>query len=49
MIEAQPPEAALVLISTFKSTTTFNPEESVVYPILLQDSLTIDSTLQRVQ
>jgi TIR domain len=48
-LEAQTPEAILVLISAFKSTTPFSPEEDIIYPILLQDTRKLDPVLQRIQ
>lgn len=47
--ETQQAEAVLVLISAYKNTTTFNPEEQAVYPVLLQDTEGVDPTLKRIQ
>ncbi|MBD2465806.1 toll/interleukin-1 receptor domain-containing protein [Oscillatoria sp. FACHB-1407] len=48
-VEAEQAEAVLVLISEFNGTTTFNPEEYVVYPILLQDTKAVNPDLGRIQ
>jgi hypothetical protein len=49
-VEASPEaEVAFVLISAFKNSTVYDPEKSVVYPILLQSSDRIDPKLQRIQ
>ncbi len=47
--ETQQPEAILVLISAYKNTTVFNPEEHPVYPVLLQDTEDVDPNLKRIQ
>lgn len=39
----------LVLISRFKKKSVLNPEEKVVYPILLQETHSIDARLQAIQ
>jgi hypothetical protein len=42
-------EVVFVLISAFKDKTSYNPEEKIVYPILLQRAGHINRTLQRIQ
>jgi hypothetical protein len=42
-------QVALVLISRFKKTTHLNPEQSVVYPVLLQGTESIDPNLKLIQ
>ena len=47
--EGEPAEASFTLISTFQKTTRFNPEEQVVYPVLLQGVSDIAPQLARIQ
>ncbi len=47
--EVNQAETAFVLISTYKNTTTLNPETQAVYPIILQDIQLQDRNLQRLQ
>jgi hypothetical protein len=42
-------QVALVLVSSFKQTTDLNPEERVVYPVLLQGASSIDPRLKMIQ
>ncbi|MDJ0702737.1 MAG: toll/interleukin-1 receptor domain-containing protein [Leptolyngbyaceae cyanobacterium MO_188.B28] len=42
-------EAIIVLMSNFKKTTAYNPEESVIFPVLLQDISNIDAKLAPIQ
>jgi len=42
-------EVGLVLISAFKNSTAFNPEEKIVYPVIIQTAKGVDRTLQRNQ
>jgi hypothetical protein len=43
------PEAAFVLISTYKKSTQYDPDQQSVYPVLLQAVGDIDEKLQRIQ
>jgi hypothetical protein len=43
------PEAAFVLLSTYKTSTEYDPERQAVYPILLQAVDNIAPNLQRIQ
>jgi hypothetical protein len=43
------PEAAFVLISTYKTSTSYDPNVQAVYPVLLQAVENIDPVLQRIQ
>jgi hypothetical protein len=45
----EPPEVVVVLISEFKGSSTFDPEEHLVYPVILQANQAIDPKLKRVQ
>jgi hypothetical protein len=38
-----------VLISKYKNNTAYNPQEKIVYPILIQNTGNIDRNLQRIQ
>ena len=39
----------LALISCYKNTTSIDPERQVVFPIIIQDTVIEDATLQRIQ
>jgi hypothetical protein len=43
------PEAVFVLISTYKRSTQYDPEQQSVFPVLLQGGGAIDENLQRIQ
>jgi hypothetical protein len=43
------PEAVFVLISTYKKSTQYDPEQQSVFPVLLQVVGDIDEKLQRIQ
>jgi hypothetical protein len=43
------PEAVFVLISTYKKSTQYDPEQQSVFPVLLQGGGAIDENLQRIQ
>jgi hypothetical protein len=43
------PEAVFVLISTYKKSTQYDPEQQNVFPVLLQAVGAIDEKLQRIQ
>jgi hypothetical protein len=43
------PEAAFVMISTYRTSTQYDPNVQAVYPILLQAVEDIDPALQRIQ
>jgi hypothetical protein len=43
------PEAVFVLLSTYKKSTTYDPDHQAVYPVLLQAVDDIDPALQRIQ
>jgi hypothetical protein len=45
----QQAEVVFVLLSAFKNSTVHNPEERVIYPIILQTVPKIDDNLQRIQ
>lgn len=42
-------DVVLVLLSAFKRTTISNPQKTVIYPVLLQDTKELDVQLQRIQ
>ncbi|MDX1524401.1 MAG: hypothetical protein R3264_22415, partial [Anaerolineae bacterium] len=45
----QNPESALVLFSSYKNSTTLNPEKVKVYPVLIQQATGISQDLGRIQ
>ena len=47
--EGEKPEAAFVLLSTYKTKTEYDADHQAVYPVLLQPVDHIDLTLQRIQ
>jgi hypothetical protein len=47
--EAEPPEAVLALISTYKKETGYDTERQAVYPVLLQSVQEINPEVQRIQ
>ena len=47
--QVQEAAAAFVLISKYKNTLAFNPEEHPVYPIILQDTQIDDQNIHRIQ
>lgn len=49
VMPAESPEVVVVLISGFKGSSTFDPEEHLVYPVILQANQAIDPKLKRVQ
>lgn len=48
-VEGEPAEASFVLISTFQTTTRFDPERQIVYPVLLQTVEELTPALSRIQ
>lgn len=47
--EAKNAEAVFVLISAYKNSSCLNPEERLVYPIIIQPNQAIDDKLQMIQ
>src|SRR4030095_9567364 len=45
----QESEVAFVLISRYKTTTDYNPDVRIVYPVLIQSITGIDHKLERIQ
>ncbi|MEM6255893.1 MAG: toll/interleukin-1 receptor domain-containing protein [Cyanobacteria bacterium P01_D01_bin.156] len=49
MASEQNADVNIVLLSTFKTESFLNPEEQVVYPVILQQAEVTDPRLQRIQ
>jgi len=47
--DAREAQASLVLLSHFKDSTTINPEEHALYPIVIQDAKITDERILRIQ
>lgn len=48
-LDGEHAEASFVLISTYKTQTTYDPDHQTVYPIILQATDGISTALQRIQ
>jgi len=49
MMRADEAQASFVIISRYKNTTSIDPEKQIVYPIIVQDTVIEEDTLQRIQ
>jgi len=47
--DATQAKVSFAIISRYKNTTTINPEKEIVFPIIVQDTVIEDKTLQRIQ